>query len=167
MRTQVEYNIESSQRCCRFYVAGSTPMTSSQFPLSVTIATPLTVKDRHMWRYSQHTGNLTHDGHQVARGYSGRGVGKNNAGMQSQSDVGPIPRGQYRIEPPHRSRHVGPNAMDLTPQPGTNTYGRSDFLIHGDSIAHPGTASKGCIILGPAVRTAIWSSGDHMIEVVQ
>src|ERR1035438_5538324 len=35
----------------------------------------------------------------------------------------------------------------LTPESGTNTFGREGFLIHGDSVQNPGTASHGCIIL--------------------
>jgi hypothetical protein len=52
------------------------------------------------------------------------------------------------------------------PDPGTETFGRGEFRIHGDSIAHPGTASHGCIILPRAVRDAIWRSGDRALEVV-
>jgi hypothetical protein len=52
------------------------------------------------------------------------------------------------------------------PDRGTETFGRSEFRIHGDSIAHPGMASHGCIILPRAVRDAIWRSGDRALEVV-
>jgi hypothetical protein len=50
---------------------------------------------------------------------------------------------------------------------GTYTYGRDGFMIHGDSIANPGTASEGCIVLRRNERQAIWESNDHVIEVVQ
>ena len=40
-------------------------------------------------------------------------------------------------------------------------------MIHGDSIGNPGSASEGCIILGPAIRHRIWNSGDRNLEVVQ
>lgn len=43
--------------------------------------------------------------------------------------------------------------------------GRSGFLIHGDSIAHTGQASHGCIILPRSVREQIAASGDDELEV--
>lgn len=99
-------------------------------------------------------------------GYSGFGAGKNNPAMQAVADTGPIPVGQWEIGPPHDTPSHGPYVMALTPSAGTNTFGRSGFLIHGDSIAAPGTASHGCIILGRALREKIWQSGDHQIQVV-
>jgi hypothetical protein len=56
--------------------------------------------------------------------------------------------------------------MALTPEPGTDTLGRDGFLIHGDSVENPGTASHGCIILPRAVRDQISASGDKQIQVV-
>jgi hypothetical protein len=38
--------------------------------------------------------------------------------------------------------------------------------MHGDSIAHPGCASEGCIIMGQKIRQQIWTSGDHQLRVV-
>jgi hypothetical protein len=77
-----------------------------------------------------------------------------------------LPRGLYTIEPPHDSPQVGPYAMSLIPDPANEMFGRSDFLIHGDSIEHPGQASHGCIILPRSVREKIWQSDVHTIEVV-
>lgn len=57
--------------------------------------------------------------------------------------------------------------MRLTPMAHTYTYGRSGFMIHGDSLAHPGQASDGCIVLDQQYRSMIWLSGDHVIEVVR
>jgi hypothetical protein len=37
----------------------------------------------------------------------------------------------------------------------------------GDSKDKPGTASRGCIILGPEVREAILKSGATVLEVVR
>jgi hypothetical protein len=46
-------------------------------------------------------------------------------------------------------------------------FGRSGFRIHGDNASANHTASDGCIIAGHAAdRTAIWNSGDHVLEVV-
>jgi hypothetical protein len=119
-----------------------------------------------MWIYDQATGALSRDDKPVAEGYSGFGDGKDNPVMQNVPDTGPIPRGVYAIGPPHDTTTHGPHVMALTPVDGTDTFGRSGFLIHGDSIEHPGTASHGCIILARAIRDEIASSGDNQIQVV-
>lgn len=119
------------------------------------------------WTYRQLTGNLEHNGKRVVGGYSGHGHGKNNPAMQSVRNLGPIPRGAYRIGAPFTHHHAGPYAMRLTPINGTNTFGRDGFLIHGDSMAHPGEASNGCVIEGLRTRQTIWNSNDHVLEVVQ
>jgi hypothetical protein len=54
--------------------------------------------------------------------------------------------------------------MRLTPFPGTQTYGRDGFLIHGDNVLHD--ASQGCIILDRAVRNRISSSGGNRLNVL-
>jgi hypothetical protein len=46
------------------------------------------------------------------------------------------------------------SCFDLTPD-GHEAHGRTEFLIHGDSVDAPGTASEGCIILSPAIRKKI------------
>ncbi len=56
--------------------------------------------------------------------------------------------------------------MPLTPKPDTQVFGRSGFLIHADSIHHPGEASIGCIILAPPIRHEIASDPDRDLEVV-
>jgi hypothetical protein len=53
------------------------------------------------------------------------------------------------------------------PYSGTNTLGRGGFLIHGDSVRAPGTASQGCIIMDPATRQRISSSGDVDLTVTR
>ena len=60
----------------------------------------------------------------------------------------------------------GPMSMRLTPQDGTDTFGRDGFLIHGDNQDMNHTASHGCIILPKIIRAAISASGDHVLEVV-
>ena len=65
-----------------------------------------------------------------------------------------------------RSAEHGPYVLTLTPAPTTNTFGRSGFLMHGDSIIAPGTASKGCIIMPHDAREQVWNSGDRDLEVV-
>lgn len=56
--------------------------------------------------------------------------------------------------------------MALTPV-GHVALGRSHFLIHGDSVSHPGGASEGCIILNRTARQTIASSGDNELEVIK
>src|SRR5436305_15310341 len=119
-----------------------------------------------MWIYNQSDGTLTHDGAPAGEGYSGFEEGKSNSAMQSVHDVGPIPQGLYQIGPPHDTPTHGPHVMALTPAAGTNTFGRDGFLIHGDSIANPGAASHGCIILPRTIRDEIAASGDHQLQVV-
>lgn len=120
-----------------------------------------------MWRWDQSAGELTQDGKFVGRGYSGAGIGKNNPDLETKVAVGPIPCGAWRIcAPSNRPQTVGPYAMALDPLGHTETFGRSAFMIHGDSVKKPGTASHGCIILPRNIRELIWTSGDHSLEVV-
>lgn len=117
------------------------------------------------WTYQQSTGQLSHGGAPVAVGYSGAGDGKNNPAMQDVHNVGPIPVGRYTIGEPCDTQTHGPYVLRLTPDEGNEMCGRAGMLIHGDSVAHPGTASQGCIIMARAVREQVWNSGDLDIEV--
>ena len=129
-----------------------------------------------MHTYRQSTGSWQHNGTELERGYSGSddgdgvpepGEGKNDPTAQEQRSIGPIPRGRWEIlGPPFTHEHAGPFVLRLQPAPGTETFGRSGFLIHGDSVILPGTASQGCIILSRAVRLHIWATGDRELEVV-
>lgn len=119
------------------------------------------------WTYDQSSGDLTHNGTYVGRGYSGAGTdsttGRNNPQMENVRDHGPIPQGQWRIGPAYRHPRTGPISMNLTPI-GHNAHGRTEFMIHGDNAAND--ASQGCIILGPAIRQQIADSGDNELNVV-
>jgi fermentation-respiration switch protein FrsA (DUF1100 family) len=119
-----------------------------------------------MWSYSQHDGSLFHDYVYVVTGYSGADAGKNTPAAENVHDVGPIPRGRWVIGTLFDSDTHGPDVMHLVPEPATETYSRSGFLIHGDKIGEPGVASHGCIILPRAVRKQIAASNDHTLEVV-
>ena len=119
-----------------------------------------------MWTWDQSAGALSRAGAIVSCGYSGAGRGKNNPAMQAAQGVGPIPRGRWRIVAVKDSPNTGPFTIVIDAEPGTDTCGRSAFRIHGDSIARPGTASHGCIILPRTIRQAIWASGDRALEVV-
>ena len=119
-----------------------------------------------MWTYSQSSGEIIADGGEViGTGYSGANQGKNNPLMQAVHNVGPCPQGTYNILEPRDTESHGPYAMPLAPDPGNQMFGRSGFLIHGDSVHAPGTASEGCIILARSVREQIWNSGDHQLTV--
>jgi len=120
-----------------------------------------------MWTYAQKTGALLQDGQPVATGYSGFDNGKNNPAMQAVHNLGPIPQGGWTIVgPPANTPDHGPFVLRLNPVPGTNTFGRSGFLMHGDSIESPGCASHGCVIMPRTVREQVWNSGDTEFEVV-
>lgn len=119
-----------------------------------------------MWTYAVKSGKLTHNGEFEGTGYSGLGWAKNNPNCDHLPNTGPIPLGNYTIGPAHDHPELGPCVMNLDPAPGTTTYGRSAFRIHGDSREHPGAASHGCIVLGPSIRALIAKSTDRRLEVV-
>jgi hypothetical protein len=120
-----------------------------------------------MWTYVQKTGRLHHDGQLVATGYSGFKLGRNNPDMERERGVGPIPCGRYKIGTACKHDGLGPCVMALTPEDGEDIFGRSGFFIHGDSSSHPGEASHGCIIFGPATRSKIAASKDRELTVVR
>src|SRR5215207_4533406 len=121
------------------------------------------------WLYEQDPGDLFHDDEIVGTGYSRAGKtrsqGRNNSHLQHVKKIGPIPQGKWIIGKARKSPKVGPVAMDLKPVPGTNTFKRSAFMIHGDNKAS--NASEGCIILARPLRELIANSGDHDLVVVR
>lgn len=118
------------------------------------------------WLYYQRTGVIQHNAVVIGTGYSGTGTGFNNSADQSKHNLGPIPRGMYTIGAPKDEPH-NPYVLPLVPDKGNQMFGRSGFLIHGDSIAHPGAASQGCIILPRWIREKIVASKDAVLEVVE
>lgn len=116
-----------------------------------------------MWIYHQAPGDLFHDSEYEGRGYSGTGAGRDRPCYDHVPGVGPIPAGEWTIGPAHDHPHLGPCVMNLDPVPGTDTYGRSAFRIHGDNSRHD--ASEGCIILGPGIRERIAKSPDRRLTV--
>lgn len=116
--------------------------------------------------YHQADGRIERNAYLVGTGYSGHGIGLNNGAMEAVPDVGPIPRGLWKIirwDDVHGDK--GPCVAVLEPV-GHDAHGRSAFLIHGDSPAGNHTASKGCIISGPTIRHALRDGGDMDLEVV-
>lgn len=119
-----------------------------------------------MWIFEQATGFVFHDGSKIGEGYSGHGPGIDNPTMENVSDVGPLPCGWYTIGPAYRDPEKGPLVMRLMPDGTNEMFGRGGFLIHGDSIAHPGCASEGCIIMNADLRGQIANSPDRRLQVV-
>jgi hypothetical protein len=119
------------------------------------------------WLYEQSTGRMyAADGSVAGVGYSGAGDCKNNCKTQAVHNEGPIPTGSYRIGQPIDTITHGPFVLPLTPDPTNQMFGRYGFLIHGDSVVNPGTASEGCIIMSRDVRNAIAESRDWELKVV-
>jgi hypothetical protein len=112
------------------------------------------------------TGDLTQDGAQLARGYSGNGPSMDDPSAQACPGIGPLPVGLYTIGTARKHPHLGPVAMPLTPHPSNVMYGRSGFWIHGDSIKHPGEGSHGCICLPRPARLAIAAATDRRLTVI-
>lgn len=119
------------------------------------------------WVYSQKNGTLRHGDKVIATGYSGAPECKNDGDSQHVHNKGPIPRGLYLIGDPHDSPLRGPHVLPLTPDPANHMFGRDAFLIHGDSVADPGTASEGCIILNRPTRDLLAQSEDKELEVTE
>ncbi len=118
------------------------------------------------WLYLIKTGELfDQGGHCESVGYSGKGICKNNPLMVNLRERGPIPPGAYSIGDPFNSDDHGPFCLRLTPYPINQMFGRDGFLIHGDSVKEPGTASEGCIIMPRSVREAIAKSSDRFLNV--
>lgn len=119
-----------------------------------------------MWIYEVSTGWLSHDGVQVAKGYSGAPGFIDNPSDEDLKNQGPIPEGLYTIGDEFDSTSHGPFCLPLIPDPSNLMYDRGGFLIHGDNIHTPGTASEGCVIMPPNVRHMISGSGDMRFQVV-
>lgn len=125
-----------------------------------------------MFTYRQVDGlMLDPDGNPLGAGYSGGNCGrnpegKNNPGMEDVAEVGPLPRGEYEIGVPVDTLTHGPFVLPLAPCSGNEMFGRSGFLIHGDSVVNPGNASEGCIILARNVREEIAASSDKKLMVI-
>jgi len=125
------------------------------------------VASRPMWIYQQSTGKiLDPKGLVLGFGYSGKGKYKNDPESQALANLGPIPEGYYIIGEPHDTLTHGPFVLPLTPDPQNKMFGRSGFLIHGDSVVMPGTASEGCIIAARYLREDIASSVIKLLTVI-
>jgi len=120
-----------------------------------------------IWTYQQATGKvLDPNGAVIGYAYSGKGHYKNDPEAQAIHDQGPIPKGYYTIDSPRDTVTHGPFVLPLLPFADNQMFGRSGFLIHGDSVVHPGTASEGCIIAARYIREDIAKSPIKVLAVV-
>lgn len=119
------------------------------------------------WTYKQSTGELSHNGAYIGKGYAGKGSHKNKPDDQCIRNEGPLPRGCYTIGPAYQHAKLGPVTMNLDNSDGHDMCGRDLFRIHGDSINDPGNASDGCIILNRTIRDQISASTDRTLCVVR
>ena len=120
-----------------------------------------------MWTYNQSNGVLSHDGQQVGTGYSGHQPHVNDPTAESIHNEGPLPRGFWTFGEAVEHPKLG-WALPITPNIGTETFGRSGFWCHGDEIEHPGEylASDGCMIMMLWIRKLINSDQDKELQVV-
>lgn len=119
------------------------------------------------WIYNVMLKTFKHNGeYRFSARYAGAPGYKDNSEYECIRDKGPLPRGKYRITGiPFRHKKGGPFTLRLEPDKSNHMCGRDGFLIHGDSIKDPGTASNGCIILDQVLRRQIWNSKDREIIV--
>lgn len=132
------------------------------------------------WIYHQSTGQIVHVDPQgnsdfSGQGYAGHNLGLNNPGYQnvpggpSNSNGGPLPQGDYTIQPQQNNvtgnGTVLPGSMRLLPNQSNNMYGRAGFLIHGGNMTTK-ASSQGCIAMPTPVRNHIGNSGDDHLVVV-
>ena len=108
-----------------------------------------------VWLFNQNGSFSSGDGKVAVPAYSGFPPYKNDPGAEEMIGLGPIPRGTYVCGQPEDSESLGPHVISLTPTKWTATHGRAGFFIHGDSVAHAGLASHGCVILDRATRSLI------------
>jgi len=111
--------------------------------------------------------SLYRDGNLVTQdGYSGFPPHKNDAKACSIQNVGPLPFGGYTIRDFCDHPMLGVLAAYLDPSVGNSMMGRGGFYIHGDSSAHPGESSHGCIVLPHDVRLMMSECPDRWLTVL-
>lgn len=118
-----------------------------------------------MTQYTQDTGLITGSNF-IGKGYSGFGSGINNPDFESVPDIGPIPKGEYKIVQWY-DKYEGKGLVVARLEPvNHDAHGRNGFLIHGDNTEVNHTASHGCIVTSKDVRVNWRKSGDTKVFVV-
>src|SRR5271168_3676860 len=91
-----------------------------------------------MWIYNITSGALSKDGTLIDPDcYSGAfpGIGFDNPSEEAVKDEGPLPEGDYDfVGQPFTDPTLGPYVLKIEPRPGTNTFGRSGFFLHGKPL---------------------------------
>ena len=100
----------------------------------------------------------------VGCGYSGAASALNDIHKQNLAKVGPLPAGLYTIAEVYDDPERGQHTCMLEPARSNIMYGRSGFLIHGDTKEEAHNASEGCIVAPYWVRH-LFKAGDE-IEVI-
>jgi len=105
--------------------------------------------------YEQATGDFYIDGKFLAKGYAGYQEYANDTEFERLENLGPLPRGRYRMIYLGKYKDKGSVVTQLTPLPGTEMYGRDGMLIHGDNKRGNMSGSSGCIVLPRGARERI------------
>jgi len=103
--------------------------------------------------------------YQFDASYAGRPGFKNDSAYECVKGKGPLPRGTYTIGAAFYHHKTKAYTMRLTPYPENPMCGRDGFMIHGNSGAHPLSASDGCIILDFRYRKIINENRDKILVV--
>ena len=131
-----------------------------------------------IWKYKQSTGGTTLNIDSITiqtvkPGYSGHGAGVNDPESESvgtrddAANAGPIPRGSWTISAPY-SGSAGNPMFDLSPNAGTEMFGRDGIEWHANNDSKPPlSSSEGCIVSPLSTRQAVAGSGITDLEVVQ
>lgn len=124
-----------------------------------------------MWTFNISAHQLLKDGILVDSDiYSGAfPEGFNDPSKIELHNVGPIPVGLWKIcGPPFSTKEHGPYVLRLEPEPTTNTFGRTGFLLHGKPLPPKDSrsGSEGCICAGPDTRRRVYQSADTKLEVI-
>lgn len=90
---------------------------------------------------------------ETIKGFGYSGVALNDVHKENISNVGPLPHGSYTITKVYDDAARGRHTCVLTPASTNKMYGRSGFLIHGDTPSESHNASDGCIIMPLWIRT--------------
>lgn len=125
------------------------------------------------WSYNSRTGVLTGEklGARAASGYSGYGRGYNNPEAESEENVGPIPRGLYRVTAVYKShedrlaagykKDLGSFVVHLAAHGSSDTFGRDLFRVHHDNDKGDRSGSRGCIVMPQWAREK-FEVGDYI-----
>lgn len=122
-----------------------------------------------MIKFDRTKGEILNDANVVMfRGiWAGHEAHANVVADERLKGLGPLPGGMYSFEQARDSDTLGPLVMNLDPAPGTDTFGRSLFRIHGDTANDTGhEASDGCIIAPHNVRDWISKQHDRRLLVI-